>query len=275
MIGNEPAADLVVKLGGTRGVEWEAACEDLAAVIHQGTRVIVVHGGSAETNRMAEALGHPPRFVTSPSGYVSRFTDRETLEIFAMVTAGRLSSILVEALQKRGVNALGLSGADGRLIVAQRKEAVRSLQEGKVLLLHGDHTGTIREVDGDLLRRLLQAGYTPVIAPLAISPQGELLNVDADRAAAAVASNLGVKTLILLTAAPGLLHRFPDESTLLSFLPRAQLPEALEFAQGGMKKKILGASEALQGGVARVILGDGRVDHPITYALSGGGTSIT
>ncbi|MGA2110615.1 MAG: [LysW]-aminoadipate kinase [Anaerolineales bacterium] len=270
----ESAADLVVKLGGAPGVRWEAACEDLAEVVRGNTRVVLVHGGSGETNRVAEALGHPPRFVTSPSGYESRFTDRETLEIFAMVIAGRLNSVLVESLQRRGINALGLSGADGRLIVARRKESVRSLEGGKVLLLHGDHTGTIQEVNANLLGQLLGAGYTPVIAPLAISPEGVLLNVDADRAAAAVAAALKAETLVLLTAAPGLLRKFPDEGTLISSLPRDQLPEALEMAQGRMKKKILGAEEALRGGVGRVLLADGRVDHPVSRALAGEGTSI-
>ena len=113
-----------------------------------------------------------------------------------------------------------------------------------------------------------------MIAPLAVSRQGEALNVDADRAAAMLAAALQAETLVLLTAVPGLMRSFPDESTLIHNLPASQLPEALESAQGRMKKKVLGAEEALEGGVRRVIIADGRVENPISAALAGAGTVI-
>jgi acetylglutamate/LysW-gamma-L-alpha-aminoadipate kinase len=119
---------------------------------------------------------------------------------------------------------------------------------------------------------LLNAGYLPVIAPVAVSEKGEALNVDADRAAAMVAAALGAETLILLTAVPGLMKHFPDESTLIRQLPQSGLAAASEMAQGRMKKKILGAEEALKGGVNRVIIADGRIQNPISNALSGNGT---
>ncbi|MCS6907110.1 MAG: [LysW]-aminoadipate kinase, partial [Anaerolineales bacterium] len=115
---------------------------------------------------------------------------------------------------------------------------------------------------------------TPVVAPLALSRHGETLNVDADRAAAMIAAALGASTLILLTAAPGLLRHFPDENTLISELTLAQIDQALEAAQGRMKKKVLGAQEALEGGVKRVLIADGRVESPIRRALQGEGTTI-
>jgi [amino group carrier protein]-L-2-aminoadipate/L-glutamate 6-kinase len=264
----------VVKMGGAAGVNLEAICADVAALVKQDQRVVLVHGGSDETNRLSEQLGHPPRFVTSPSGYTSRFTDRMTLEIFAMVTAGKINTLLVEALQRKGVNALGLSGVDGRLMEAKRKEAIRAVENGKVRVLHDDHTGTIQTVNAGLLQLLMDAGYTPVIAPLAISPEGVALNVDADRAAAMLAGALRADSLILLTNVPGLLRRFPDESTLIPRLERARLEDSLSFAEGRMKKKVLGASEALEHGVGRVIFADGRVAEPVQRALAGHGTVI-
>jgi len=114
----------------------------------------------------------------------------------------------------------------------------------------------------------------PVIAPLAVSEKGEALNVDADRAAAMIASALKAQTLVLLTAVPGLMKNFPDESTLVHQLTQSQLSEALEAAQGRMKKKVLGAEEALKGGVKRVIIADGRVENSISRALEGKGTVI-
>jgi [amino group carrier protein]-L-2-aminoadipate/L-glutamate 6-kinase len=272
---NNQQSKIVVKMGGTAGVNLEAVCSDVAALVKQGQRMVLVHGGSDETNRISEQLGHPPHFVTSPSGFTSRYTDRATLEIFAMVTAGKINTLLVESLQRKGVNALGLSGVDGRLMEAKRKEAIRAVENGKVRILHDDHTGTIQSVNAGLLRLLLDAGYTPVIAPLAISPEGVALNVDADRAAAMVGAALKAESLVLLTAVPGLLRQFPDESTLIKTLTRAGLEQALNYAEGRMKKKILGAQESLQGGVGRVIIADGRKPTPVSAALAGEGTVIS
>ena len=94
---------IVVKVGGSLGIDYDALCEDVAALWKEGQKLVLVHGGSAETNRVAEALGHPPKFVTSPSGFTSRFTDRETLEIFEMVYCGKVNKGVVERLQKLDV----------------------------------------------------------------------------------------------------------------------------------------------------------------------------
>lgn len=265
----------IVKLGGATGVDFLAICQDAVGMLAQGHHLVLVHGGSAEANWLGKALGYPPRFITSPSGYTSRYTDRQTLEIFTMAVNGKVNSSLVEQLQSQGVNAIGLSGLDGRLVVASRKAAVQSVENGKRKIVRDDFTGKIVSVNASLLKALLEDGYTPVIAPLAVSADGQALNVDADRMAARVAAALGAETLIMLTAAPGLLRSFSDEGSLIRELFQSQLDEALEFAQGRMKKKILGSSEALQGGVGRVIIADGRVTHPITQALSGIGTVIT
>ena len=268
---------IVVKIGGVNGMNFDGVCADIAAHVTAGQKLIVAHGGSGETNAISAQLGHPPQFVTSPSGFTSRYTDRTTLEIFAMVTTGKINTLIVERLQKLGVNALGLSGVDGRLMVAKRKEALRIIDPatGKQRLLRDDYTGKIETVNSVLLHLLLEAGYTPVIAPLAISPEGDALNVDADRSAAMVAGAVHAERLILLSNVPGLLRRFPDESTLIARIDKAQVEQSLEFAEGRMKKKVLGASEALQLGVAQVVFADGRVANPLAQALAGRGTVIS
>lgn len=266
---------IVVKIGGTNGVNVSAVVADVAALRKAGQKLIVVHGGSGETNAVSEQLGHPPKFVTAVSGFTSRYTDRETLEIFAMVTAGKINTNLVEQLQKAGVNALGLSGVDGRLMVARRKEAIRIIENGKQRILRDDYTGKIETVNRQLLCLLLDAGYVPVIAPLAISPEGDALNVDADRAAAMVAGAVQAEQLIILSNVPGLMRSFPDTSTVIPRIDKAQVEQSLEFAEGRMKKKVLGASEALQLGVSQVVFADGRIDQPITNALQGKGTVIS
>lgn len=266
----------VIKLGGTEGLDFQAICEDAASFKNSnpGHALVFVHGGSAEANALGEALDQPPRFVTSPSGFSSRYTDRPTLEVFTMAVNGKINTLLVEQLQKLGVNALGLSGLDGRLLQARRKSAIRVVENGKQKVLRGDYTGKIETVNIPLLGGLLAADVTPVISPMAVSEAGEALNVDADRAAAAIAAALEAEALLLFTAVPGLMRDFPDESTVIQELPAEDLSAALEYAEGRMKKKVLGAKEALEGGVERVIIADGRISQPITAALNGGGTLI-
>ena len=266
---------IVVKVGGSAGIDYDLLCEDVAALWREDWRLVLVHGGSSEMNRVAEALGHPPKFVTSPSGLSSRFTDRETLEIFEMVYCGKMNKGVVERLQRLGVNAVGLSGLDGRIFEGKHKDSVRSVEGGKVKLLRGDHTGTVEKVNTHLLTLLLDNGYLPVLTPPGSSYEGIAVNVDGDRAAAAVATAMKAEALLLLSNVPGLLREFPDESTLIEEIPGDRVEDYLEFAQDRMKKKVMGAAEAVQGGVGKVIFGDARVAQPIRQALAGRGTVVT
>jgi [amino group carrier protein]-L-2-aminoadipate 6-kinase len=265
---------IVVKMGGAQGVNLAAVCQDVANLIGQGEAVVFVHGGSNETNELSEKLGLVPRFITTVTGFTSRYTNRQTLEIFAMAT-GKINLVLVEQLQKAGVNAIGLSGVDGRLLCAKRNDAIKIVENGKRLVVRDDFTGKIEQVNSDLIKSLLAAGMMPVIQPLAISEAGDALNVDADRAAAMIAGAIGASQLILLTNVPGLLKNFPDESTLITHIDRSAVDTALSIAEGRMKKKVLGAIEALDLGVEKIIFADGRVEHPLLGALAGMGTTIS
>jgi acetylglutamate/LysW-gamma-L-alpha-aminoadipate kinase len=265
---------LVVKVGGSEGINLDAVCADVAVLVDEGQQIVLLHGGSHETNVISEKLGVPPRFVTSVSGYTSRYTDRETLGIFEMVYAGKVNKGVVERLQRLGVNAVGLSGLDGRLLEGRRKEAIKVVEGARVKVLRGDYTGTVERVNVGLLRLLLDQGYTPVIAPLAASYEGEAVNVDGDRAAAAIAAALGAQQLIILSNVPGLLRAFPDEVSLIPRIEKERAEEFIVLAQGRMKKKVLGAIEAVRQGVGQVIFADGRVEQPIRKALFGQGTVI-
>lgn len=265
---------IVVKVGGSEGINLDAVCEDVAALVREGVRLVLVHGGSQETNRVAEMMGHPPQFVTSPSGYTSRRTDRRTLEIFEMVYCGQINKGVVERLQRLGVNAVGLSGLDGRLWEGRRKKAIRIVDGGKTRVLRDDYTGMVEQVNTELLQMLLEADYLPVLTPPAVSYDGEAINVDGDRAAGATAIALRADTLVLLSNVPGLLRDFPDEDSLIPHIARREIETAAQHAQGRMRMKLLGAREALEGGVSRVILGDARVEQPVRRALEGQGTVI-
>jgi acetylglutamate/LysW-gamma-L-alpha-aminoadipate kinase len=270
----EEGGVIVVKVGGSDGIDRRAVCQDIASLWAEDRRIILIHGANAETSRIAKSLGHPPKFVTSPSGMTSRFTDRRTLEIFEMVYCGLANKGWVEELQRLAVPAVGLSGLDGRIFEGRRKANIRSKEGGKVKILRGDHTGTVDRVNKGLLALLLQEGYLPVLTPPGASYDGEAINVDGDRAAAMVASELGASVLLLLSNVPGLLSRFPDEASLIPNLAAKDLDESMQFAEGRMKKKMLGVAEAIQGGVPRVVLGDARNDSPVSRALAGEGTVI-
>jgi len=267
---------LVVKVGGSEGIDLRALCFDIAGLLNEGQQLVLVHGGSHRTNEVATLLGHPPRFVTSVSGYTSRRTDRETLRIFEMVYCGEVNKSIVEMLQAAGVNAVGLSGLDGRLLQGRRKEAIKIVDEtsGRRMVLRDDYTGTVEQVNTGLIHLLLENGYLPVITPPAISEANEAINVDGDRAAALIASSLRAERLVILSNVPGLLRCFPDESTLIPRIEPARIGEFMEHAQGRMRIKVLGAMEALEQGVGQVIFADGRIASPLRAALAGKGTVI-
>ena len=265
---------LIVKVGGSLGIDYDAVCRDLAAIIQSGQMSILVHGGSAETNALSEKLGKPPRMVTSVSGYESRYTDRETLEIFEMVYCGKMNKGIVERFQKLGVNAVGLSGLDGRLWEGKRKSVITIIENGKKRVLRNDHTGRVERVNLELLHLLLDHGYTPVLTPPAVSREGEAINVDGDRAVAVLGATLKVKKLIILSNTPGLLRDIADESSLIKQIPLEDVGSFMDYAKGRMRKKILGAVEAVQQGVSEVVFGDARLPNPVSQALSGRGTVL-
>jgi [amino group carrier protein]-L-2-aminoadipate/L-glutamate 6-kinase len=265
---------IVVKVGGGTSLDIDAIVADLAVLRAQGRELLLVHGGAQTTNAVAEALGHPAQFVTSESGQVSRRTDRRTLEIFEMVYCGQLNKMWVEKLQQQAVNAVGLSGLDGRLFEGTRKDTLRIRVDGRRMVLRDDWTGTVERVNTTLLRLLIDAGYFPVLTPPGASTAGEAINVDGDRAAAMVAGAFKADALVILTDTPGLLRAFPDESTLIAEIPKSQAARFMEVAEGRMKKKVMGAVEAIAEGVRKVIFADGRVREPITRALAGAGTHI-
>jgi acetylglutamate/LysW-gamma-L-alpha-aminoadipate kinase len=251
---------IVVKVGGSEGIDLDAVCADITGLVKTGTPLVLVHGGSHRTNEVATALGHPPEFITSVSGYTSRRTDRETLRIFEMVYCGEVNKGIVERLQARGVNAVGLSGIDGRLLEGKRKDALKVMQQGRRMVVRDDYTGTVETVNVGLLRLLLDNGYLPVVSPPGISTEGEAINVDGDRAAARIAAALHADQLIILSNVPGLLRAFPDEM--------------MAHAEGRMRIKVLGAIEALNDGVGRVVFGDARIASPVSEAMGGRGTVI-
>jgi len=266
----------VVKIGGGEGNAIEPLVDELAEHWQTGERWILVHGGSARVNEVATNLGHPPQFVQSPSGFTSRRTDRKTAGIFAMVCAGDVNTSIVRQLQAQGVNAVGLSGLDGRLLSGPRKKAIRVQENGRQRILRDDYTGKVTQVNAELLRMLLTNDYLPVVSPPAISDEYEIINVDGDRAAAAIAGEIHASRLVLLTGAPGVLEDPEDPTSLITDIELDEIDRVMQDnAEGRMRIKLLAAGEALDDGVEQVYIGASAVTEPLNAVLNGNGTRIS
>ena len=227
--------------------------------------VVLVHGGGKEVTKVCEQLGKEPKFVTSPSGIKSRYTDKETAEIFTMVMAGRINKTIVQMLQKNGVNAIGLSGVDGKVIEAERKKKLLIVNEkGRKQAIDGGYTGKIREINSELIKNLLDQGFTPVISPIAISEESEFLNVDGDRAAAYVAGKVGTDKVLFITNVDGLLM----DDKLVTKLTLAEAKEIRPKIGPGMEKKILASTEALDMGVKEALIANGQKENPVSSAIA-------
>jgi [amino group carrier protein]-L-2-aminoadipate 6-kinase len=258
----------ILKLGGGAGVDQAAVLQNLATRIRSGEQWVLVHGASDATNRLAEQVGYPAQTLVTAGGHASRYTDARTIEIFSAAAASVNQQISAQ-LAALGVNAVGLAGPN--IIYARRKAAIRAIRDGRQIIVRDDYTGTITGINTTVLQTLLDAGITPVVAPLAMGEEFERLNVDGDLVAANIAHELNADTLIILSNVPGLLRDINDPTSVVPQFVLEDLAHYESLAAGRMKKKLLAAQQA---NAARVILADSRIVSPIDSALNGGGTHI-
>ncbi len=256
---------ITIKIGGSVVDNLHSTTiSDIKKVV-ESEGVILVHGGGKEVTKVSEQLGKEPKFVVSPSGIKSRYTDQETAEIFTMVMSGRINKTIVRLLQKNGVNAIGLSGVDAKVLQAERKKKLIIVNEkGRKQAIDGGYTGKITEVNTKFVKSLLEQGYTPVISPIAISEEYDFLNVDGDRAAAYVAGKVQADKVLFITNVDGLLM---DEK-LVTDLTLAEAKEIRPKVGFGMEKKILAATEALDMGVKEALIANGQKENPISAAIA-------
>lgn len=256
---------ITIKIGGSVVDNLHPSTISDIKKVAETEGLIIVHGGGKEVTKVCEQLGKEPRFVTSPSGIKSRYTDKETAEIFTMVMSGRINKTIVQMLQKNGINAIGLSGVDARLIQAKRKKTLLIINEkGRKQAIDGGYTGKITKINSDFIKSLLDQGLTPVISPIAISEELDFLNVDGDRAAAYVAGSTGCDKVLFITNVDGLLM----DDKLVTKLTLAEAKEIRPKIGPGMEKKILAATEALDMGVKEALIANGQRENPISSAIA-------
>jgi len=256
---------ITIKIGGSVVDNLHpTTISDIKKIVEQ-EGVVLVHGGGKEVTKVSKELGKEPKFVVSPGGIKSRYTDKETAEIFTMVMSGKINKTIVGMLQKNGINAIGLSGIDGKIIQAERKKKLLIVNEkGRKQAIDGGYTGKITNVNASLLKSLLEQGYTPVISPIAISEEFDFLNVDGDRAAAYVAGKIQSDKVLFLTNVDGLLM---DEK-LVNSLTLEEAKAIIPKIGFGMEKKILAATEALDMGVKEALIANGQRENPISAAIA-------
>ncbi|MGC8510605.1 MAG: acetylglutamate kinase [Acidimicrobiales bacterium] len=251
---------VVVKLGGhavsDARVDTPALAqlaEDVVALRRGGDEVVVVHGGGPQIASLLARLEVPERFHEG-----LRVTDDATLEVVALALSS-LNQVITAALNRAGLEAVGLSGADASLLRASPLGAVW----GRV--------GGVPRVDASVVTRAWFAGWTPVVSPLAVDDDGQLLNCNADTVAGALAGALGADTLVLLSDVDQLRSDPDDPSTALARVRSDEVEVMLASgtAREGMRPKMRAALDALRGGAARVVLADGRREHAVAGAVAG------
>ncbi|MBV9100607.1 MAG: [LysW]-aminoadipate kinase [Candidatus Dormibacteraeota bacterium] len=260
---------LVVKLGGS--VRDPGHVVDEIASMREP--VVLVHGASRELDDLATRLGSPPRIVASSRGDTSRYTDSATMDLFLMAYAGKVNKRLVETLRRRGVNAVGLTGLDGGMVTGRRRADIRISENGRTVLLHDNHVGSIERVDATLLHALLSMGYVPVVAPPIAAEDGTAINVDGDRLAAEIAISLQADRLVILSDTPGLLRDPGDATTRIDLVAVDEVDDLLASMAGRARTKLRAAASAREAGVD-VRLGDGAVERPLERVFDGACTAL-
>ncbi len=238
--------------------------EDVAS-LSPSHQLVLVHGGGDVVTEYARRLGKEQRFVVSPDGIRSRYTDRETAEIYQMVMSGLLAKRLVLALDRAGLKGVSLAGADGLLLQGRRKTKLVIVDErGRKVAIEGGYTGKVTDVNSALLGQLLSQGYVPVVSPVAAGEAGEPLNVDGDRAASSIAAVAKADAVIFLTNVDGLTLN----DRLVSHLTPSEASAAIPEIGFGMQKKVMAAVEAVEAGVREALICSGIRSAPLAKALA-------
>lgn len=258
---------IVVKYGGSAMVDEELkrqVIEDVTLLKLVGFKPIIVHGGGKEISRMVERLGMEPKFVNG-----LRVTDEDTMEVAEMVL-GKVNKSLVQLVESLGVRAIGISGKDGGLLKVEKKYA-----DGEDI----GFVGEVKDVNADILYDLLEKDFLPIICPIGLDENFQTYNINADDAACAIAKAMNAEKLAFLTDIEGVYKDPSDPSTLISELSVSEAAALMEdgYIGGGMLPKLNNCIDAIENGVSRVHILDGRIPHCLLLEIftnKGIGTAI-
>lgn len=264
----------VIKYGGAAQVKEElkeSFAKDIVMLNLIGIKTTIVHGGGPSISAMMKKMGKKPAFVDG-----QRVTDEETMNIVEMVLGGLVNKEIVSLINSHGGRAVGLSGKDGALIKAKKKLIKKSSETGIDEIIDIGLVGEVTHVDPNVIVSLGKEGFIPVISPVGAGPKGETLNINADYVASAIASSLKAEKLILLTDVPGIIDK---KEKIISTLKKRQIGRLVGDCtiSGGMLPKVQACLKAIENGVSKTHIIDGRVPHCLLleiFTKEGIGTEI-
>lgn len=264
----------VIKYGGAAQTEDElkdSFAQDVVLLSFIGIRPVIVHGGGPKISATMKKMGKEPTFI-----YGQRVTDKETMDIVEMVLGGLINKEIVALINSHGGKAVGLSGKDGGFIKAKKKVIKKSAETGEEEIIDIGLVGEVESVDPTILNSLERDGFIPVISPIGVGNKGEAFNINADYVASAIASALMAEKLILLTDVPGIKDK---NDNVISSLDKRDIKKLIDDStiSGGMLPKVQACSRALDGGVKKTHIIDGRIPHCLLleiFTKEGIGTEI-
>jgi acetylglutamate kinase len=264
----------VIKYGGAAQVEDElknSFAQDIVLMNFIGIKPIVVHGGGPSISETMKKMGKEPSFIQG-----QRVTDQETMDIVEMVLGGLINKEIVALINSHGGKAVGLSGKDGGLIKAKKKLLKKAVDAGKDEIIDIGLVGEVDSVDPEILDCIEKGGFVPVISPIGVGSKGEALNINADYVASAIASSLKAEKFILLTDVQGISDK---KGTVISTISKKAIKKLVDNGtiSGGMLPKVQACSRAIDAGVKKTHIVDGRIPHCLLleiFTKEGIGTEI-
>ena len=248
---------VVIKYGGNAMINEELKMNvitDVVLLSEIGVKVILVHGGGPAISQTLKKVGKESKFING-----LRYTDEETIDVVQMVLAGKTNKDLVKLIMQKGGNAMGVSGIDNMLIEAEKYEAEHDL----------GYVGAVKEIHPQMIMDMLEKGYIPVIASVGMDKDGHTYNINADTAAAEIASAVGAENMILVSDIPGLLEDRNDEDTLIPLVHVYEVNALMNrgIISGGMIPKIDCCVRAVRQDVKKAVIIDGRIPHSILIEM--------
>lgn len=261
---------IIIKIGGGAALNLNGIVADLATL---DDPLILVHGANALRDDLAQRLNIPKKTVTSLSGYDSVLSDEATIDLQMMAYAGLRNKRLVELCQQHGINAIGLSGLDGKVIQGKRNSGIKVEESGKKKILR-DFSGKPQAVNKQLLLLLLENGYTPVLSVPILDEFNFAINSENDDIVNVLQRDLGAGIIIQLIESPGLMTEKNQPDSLIKTLSLDGLIELEQRLEGRIKRKLLALRKLMESGAPKIYISDGRTEHPILDALAGKGTVL-
>ena len=261
---------VIIKIGGGGDINLTNIIKDLKNI---DSRYMIVHGANSLRDKLAEKSGYKKRTVKSISGYSSVVSNKELIDLQMMSYAGLRNKRVVELCQQEGINAIGMSGLDGKLIEGKRNRGIKFFEDGKKKIIR-DLSGKPEKINTELLNMLMANSYVPVITVPIIDENGYAINSENDDIVSLLQKSFNAEIVIHLIEASGFLNDSEDEGSVIKRMSKNELLVREEQAEGRIKRKLYSLKKMFENRVKRVIIADGRIEKPIRSALEGKGTII-